>query len=95
MLDVTGPLPFPQKAGLMGCIVPPFISSGLFHLLSDVGLFVITVTFSPVQSCDALVTDAPLCLPHLLGRLARHQIRVCVGSDTTCHGSITLSQKLV
>ena len=33
------------------------------------------------------------CLPHPLGRLARHQSRVWVGSDTTCHGAITLSPK--
>ena len=55
--------------------------------------FVLTVTFSPAQSCDALVTIEHPCLPHPLGRLARHRSRVRVGSDTTCHGAITLSLK--
>uniref|UniRef100_A0A7C8YJF4 Secreted protein n=1 Tax=Opuntia streptacantha TaxID=393608 RepID=A0A7C8YJF4_OPUST len=47
---VTGPLPSPQKVNLKRCAAPPFISPGPSHLFSDVGLFVLTVTFSSTQS---------------------------------------------
>ena len=33
------------------------------------------------------------CIPHPLGRLARHQSRLWVGFDTTCHGTITIFSK--
>uniref|UniRef100_A0A7C9DIY4 Uncharacterized protein n=1 Tax=Opuntia streptacantha TaxID=393608 RepID=A0A7C9DIY4_OPUST len=90
---VTGPLPSPPKTSLKGCAAPPFISPRIPHLSSDVGLLVLTVTFSPTQSCDALVTDGPPCLPHPLGRLMRHRSWVWVGFDTTCHRVIILSPK--
>jgi len=35
---VTGPLPSPQKTGLMGCAAPQFISPGPSHLSFDVRL---------------------------------------------------------
>ena len=37
---VKGPLPSLQKGGLMESTVLPLISSGSFHYLSDVGLFI-------------------------------------------------------
>ena len=85
VLNVTGPLPSPQKVGLMGFAMPPFISPGPSNYLFDVGPFYFFVTFSPTQSCDALVTDGAPYLLHPLGCLARHQSRVWVGSHTTCH----------
>lgn len=83
--------PLPKKAGLMGCVAPPFISSGPSHHFSDVGL--LSMTLSPTQSCDALVTDGAPCLPYPSERLARHQSWVWVVSDTTRHGAITFSLK--
>ena len=83
---VTRPLPSSQKTSLMGCAALLFISPESSHFLSDVGLFVLTMTFSPTQSYDALITNGPPCLPHPLGRLARHRSRARVGSDTTCNG---------
>ncbi|KAJ8435125.1 hypothetical protein Cgig2_020768 [Carnegiea gigantea] len=90
-LLVTDPLNFPQKTSLMECAAPLLINPGSSYHFSDVGL--LSVTFSPTQSCDALVKDGTPCLPHPSERLTKYQSRVWVGSDTTCHGAITLSQK--
>ena len=40
-----------------------FISPDPSYLLSDMGPFVLLMTFSPTQSCDVLVTDGPLAYP--------------------------------
>jgi len=88
---VTGPLPSPQKVSLMGCAAPPLISPGPSHHFSDVGL--LSVTLSPTQSYDALVTDGAPCLPRPSEHMAGHRSRVWVGSNTTCHVAITLSPK--
>ena len=72
---VTGPLLFFQKMSLMGCVALPFIGSCPSHLLSvykimtlpsliRCGTFLITVTLSPTQSYDALVSDETPYLPH-------------------------------
>jgi len=54
--SVTGPLPSPQKAGLMGCSATVYKPKTLPSLIRC-RKFLLTVTFSPTQSCDALVTD--------------------------------------
>ena len=61
---VTGPFPSPQKAGLMGCAAPPFISPGPSHLSSDVGLFVLTVILSSFISVD-ISKQTQLCSKRL------------------------------
>ena len=93
IVGVQAPLPSLHQANLKGVCSATVYKPRTLPLLPDVGLFVLTVTFSPTQSCDALVTDRLPCLPHPLGRLARHRSRVRVGSDTTCHGAITLFPK--
>ncbi|KAJ8437426.1 hypothetical protein Cgig2_031947 [Carnegiea gigantea] len=79
----------------MGCATPLLISSGLSHYLSNVGF--LFATFSPTQSCDALVTNGTLCgsaYPIPSEHLGRHRNQVWVSSDTTCHKTITLSPKV-
>ena len=75
----------------MGCVAPPLISPWPSHHFSDLGL--LSVTFSPTQFCDALVTVGAPCLPRPSKRLARHRSRVWVGSNTPGHGAINLSPK--
>jgi len=66
--------------------------------LSRCGTFVLTVTFSLTQSCDALVTNRPLCLPHRWGAWRDIEVKsrltlIPLDSDTAYKPRIRLISK--